>query len=311
MNAPANLTDAAFRAAHVGASEVAALFDASPWLTHFELYHRKVGTIATPEFNAIKDDGTPENERIHWGVILEDAIVAEACRRWGYVEREQVKRLSNGKGLGGHPDRCVTCPERGPGILEAKMVDWLEVKKWGDEPPVHYLLQNQSYQGLDGVTWGDMIVLVGGNELRRFQYDFRPGLYAEIERRVADFWDRVRANNAPPVDYSRDCATLIEAIGAPDDSLADLRDSLEAEQEAMDWLDARARRDAAITDMDIAKARLIERIGAAGTAILPSFRIGCGETKGSAGKLVTAEMVGTVVGAKRGYRRFDVREVSK
>jgi len=309
VNAPANLTDAAFRAAHVGASEVAALFDASPWLTHFELYHRKVGTIATPDFNAVRDDGTPENERIHWGVILEDAIVAEACRRWGYVEREPVRHLSNGKGLGGHPDRRVICPERGPGVLEAKMVDWLEVKKWGDEPPVHYLLQNQSYQGLDGVTWGDMIVLVGGNELRRFQYDFRPGLFAEIERRVGDFWDRVRANNAPPVDYSRDGASLIEAIGAPDDSLADLRDCLEAEQEAMDWLDARARRDAAITDMDIAKARLIERIGAAGTALLPSFRIGCGETKGSPDKEVTADMIGTVIKGRRGYRRFDVKEI--
>jgi hypothetical protein len=189
------------------------------------------------------------------------------------------------------------------------MVDWLEVKKWGDEPPVHYLLQNQSYQGLDGVTWGDMIVLVGGNELRRFQYDFRPGLFAEIERRVGDFWDRVRANNAPPVDYSRDGASLIEAIGAPDDSLADLRDCLEAEQEAMDWLDARARRDAAITDMDIAKARLIERIGAAGTALLPSFRIGCGETKGSPDKEVTADMIGTVIKGRRGYRRFDVKEI--
>ena len=44
MNAPAHIRrelsdqDDAFRAEHVGASEVAALFDASPYLTHFELW---------------------------------------------------------------------------------------------------------------------------------------------------------------------------------------------------------------------------------------------------------------------------------
>jgi predicted phage-related endonuclease len=53
MNAPANLDEAKFRASHVGASEAAALFDCSPYLTRFELWHRKAGNIATPEFNAL------------------------------------------------------------------------------------------------------------------------------------------------------------------------------------------------------------------------------------------------------------------
>lgn len=87
MNAPANLTDATFRARHVGASEVSALFDSNPWLTHFELWHRKQGNIATPEFNAVADDGTPENERIYWGVRLEAAIIEAAQERYGYVDR--------------------------------------------------------------------------------------------------------------------------------------------------------------------------------------------------------------------------------
>jgi hypothetical protein len=76
----------------------------------------------------------------------------------------------------------VICPERGPGILEVKTADWLVRKQWGDEPPMHYLVQSQAYQGLDGVAWGDVLVLVGGNKLERFCYDFRPKIYAEIER---------------------------------------------------------------------------------------------------------------------------------
>jgi predicted phage-related endonuclease len=44
------IDEAKFRAEHVGASEVAALFDCSPYLTCFELWHRKAGNISTPAF---------------------------------------------------------------------------------------------------------------------------------------------------------------------------------------------------------------------------------------------------------------------
>src|SRR3546814_1006088 len=40
--------------------------------------------------------------------------------------------------------------------------------------------------------WGDVIVLVGGNELRRFEYEFRPVIYADIEARVEAFWQSIR-----------------------------------------------------------------------------------------------------------------------
>lgn len=298
-----SLSDEAFRASVVGAGEVAALFDASPWLTKFELFHRKRGTIATPEFNAVTN-GVPENERSYWGVKLEPLIIEGAKERWGYVDREQVKRLTNGNGLGGHPDRRVICPERGPGILEVKMVDWLERKKWGDEPPLNYLLQNQTYQGLDAVTWGDVIVLVGGNSLERFQYDFRPKLYVEIERRVAEFWADVEADRAPPVDYARDGKTLVEMLGQPTDEVADLRESLDAEQEAMDFLDAKARRDAAESDMEVAKTRLIERIGAAGVALLPGHRLTANRTKDTPDREAKQ---GEIIKGRRGYRRFDIK----
>ena len=81
MNAPAKIAsdgDDAFRATHVGASEVAALFDCSPYLTRFELFHRKAGNISTPDFMA---KGMPNNERIEWGLRLEPAIIAAAADR--------------------------------------------------------------------------------------------------------------------------------------------------------------------------------------------------------------------------------------
>src|SRR3546814_5241221 len=153
-------------------------------LTEFELWHRKAGNVATPDF--------AHNERTFWGTILEPVILAAASERYGYQPLETPKRLDNGKGLGGHPDAIVKGPRRGRGILEVKTADWLVAKGWGDEPPLNYLLQIVSYMGLADCDWGDVIVLVGGNELRRFEYEFRPIIYADIEARVEQFWQSVR-----------------------------------------------------------------------------------------------------------------------
>jgi len=293
-------TEADFRHRHVGASEVAALFDQSPFLTHFELWHRKRGTIATPDFGS--------NERIEFGIRLEPVIIDAACDRWGYERADTPARLSNGKGLGGHPDQLAYCPDRGLGILEAKTADWLVAKKWGDEPPLHYLLQTQAYAGLIGATWGDVVVLVGGNELRRYQYEFRPAVFGAIEQRVEAFWQSIRANDPPKPDFVRDGSTLQQVLGEPTDEIRDLRLDNHADELAAEFLKAKAEAKDAERRAEEIKNELLLKIGDAGAALLQCHRIGCAMTKGSEGTLVTQEMVGTRVGARKGWRRFDVKE---
>ena len=293
--------DEAFRARHVGASEVAALFDASPWLTRYELWHRKAGTIATPDFGG--------NERIEWGIRLERPVIEAARDRWGYRLLGTPEALSNGKGLGGHADELVAIDDRdGTGVIEVKTADWLVAKKWGDEPPLNYLLQAQTYMGLVGATWGDLIVLVGGNRLERYRYDFRPALFAEIERRTVEFWQSVRANDQPVPDFTRDGDTLAAVLGSPDDTLADLQADNRATELADEWLAARERRKDADDAMERAKTELLLKIGSAGSALTALHRIAANQTSGSAGTLITAEHVGTTIGARRGYRRFEIKE---
>jgi predicted phage-related endonuclease len=299
------IDEAQFRAAHVGASEAAALFDCSPYLTRFELWHRKKGNIDTPEFNAMSDDGTPDNERIYWGVRLEAAIIEAAKERYGYIDREQVGRLSNGKGLGGHPDRRVICPERGPGILEIKTADWLVRKGWGDEPPEHYLLQSQAYQGLDGVEWGDVLVLVGGNKLERFRYSFRPKIYAEIERRVAEFWQSVEANDPPPADYTRDLATITELTREGTGETIDLRTDNLAADAAARYLWAREARTKAQAEEDAAKAELLDKLGAASVGLINGFMLRATDVAAVADREAKP---GEIIKGRRGYRRITVKE---
>jgi predicted phage-related endonuclease len=310
VNAPdrSAIDESKFRASHVGASEVAALFDCSPYLTHFELWHRKQGNIDTPAFNAVADDGTPDDERIFWGVKLEAAIIEAAKERYGYIDRDQVERLSNGKGLGGHPDRRVICPERGPGILEVKTADWLVRKGWGDEPPMHYLLQSQAYQGLDQVEWGDVLVLVGGNKLERFRYTFRPKIYAEIEKRVEAFWQSINANDPPKPDYTRDLDTITELTREGcDDETVDLRTDNLAADAAARFLWAREQRTKAQADEDAAKAELLDKIGTAGVGLLSNFTVRATTVSAVPERVAKP---GEIIKGRRSYRRITVKELT-
>lgn len=292
--------DDAFRATVVGASEVAALFDASPWLTHFELWHRKKGSIDTPDFGG--------NERIEWGVRLESVIIDAACERFGYDKLKTPERYDNGDGLGGHADQLVNCPTRGFGILEVKTADWLVAKKWGDEPPLNYLLQVQTYMGLAGCDWGEVIVLVGGNELRKFEYAFRPNLYAEILRRVAAFWQSVRDNKPPMPDYTRDGSTIETLFNDAGDTLIDLRADNRSYELAASFVSAKAVAKQAEAECEAIKAEMLDKLGNNGAALLDGFSVKAPTVQASPDKTITADMVGQVIKGRKSYRRLTITE---
>jgi predicted phage-related endonuclease len=300
MNAPATILgdpDWEFRSTHVGASECAALFDCSPYLTRFELWHRRKGNIDSPDLSGV--------ERVEWGLRLEPAIIAAAADRWGYQLEETPRRLSNGRGLGGHPDQLAT-DERGPGIIEIKTADWLVFKQWGSEPPEHYLLQAIAYAGLAGRGWCDIVVLVGGNRLERFCYDFRPKIYAEIERRVEAFWQSIEANDPPPADYTRDLDTIADLYRDGTDETVDLTADNLAHEAAAAFLFAKEARLEAEKKEDAAKAELMDKMGAASVATLNGFLVRA--TTVAAVPERVAEP-GEIIKGRRAYRRLTVKEV--
>ena len=290
--------DDLFRASVIGASEVAALFNQSPYLTKFELFHRKAGNIDVPEF------GTDERQEA--GVRLEPVIIEWACDKWGYKPGRTPKRLQFGH-LGGHPDKVVTCPERGRGILEIKTADWLVAKKWGEEPPLNYQLQAITYAGLAGVDWADIIMLVGGNELRRFQIEARPKLFKEICLRVERFWRDIEAGKAPPADFSRDGAVLAELYAETDGETIDLKGDNFAAVKADEYLTAKAEEQAAKLRADAAKAELIEKLGHAAIGLVDGFVIKATEVKGVPDREAKA---GEIIKGRKPYRRFSIKETN-
>ena len=259
----------ALRRRHVGASEVSILFGAQP--------DYMPGIFALWQVKAERIPPEPvENERVKWGLLLEDAIAAGAAEREGWDVRPG-QYASHPSGLGATLDRIIAAPGpndtgyEGPGVLELKNADWLvHRRQWGDEPPLHILLQLQAQLMATGYSWGAVAVLVGGNDLRIYRYRARPALHAEIAKRVAAFWASVRAGEPPEVDGSDATFRALIQIAPVEDTERDLTDDAEAPDLCAEYLTAQAEAKAAQKRQAEARNRLVEKL-AGGWARIPGF----------------------------------------
>lgn len=292
----------AARAKVVGASEVAALFDASPYVSRFALWQVKAGRVPAPEVT---------HERAAWGLRLEDAIAHAAAEREGWSIMRGVHRVHpRVPGMGATLDFIVTESPDGPGALEVKNVDWLQHKRgWVDEePPPHILLQLQAQLAVTGFQWGCVAALVGGNDLRLYRYDARPKLIAEIERRVAAFWQSIRENRPPPVDGSDSTADALRALYPETrDVMLDLRESNRAPEVCAALLDVTERRRAAQEEEAALKAELLAMLGDARAAMVFGYSVRVAVTPATPDRVITPEMVGQVIKGRAEARRLTVK----
>jgi predicted phage-related endonuclease len=182
------------RAKTVGSSEIAALFDASQYLTKFELWHRKKGNLS----GDFEDD-----ERKFWGRKLEPAIAAGIAeqRGWKLIKPEGYYPHPTVASMGCTPDFFIEDPARGLGVMEVKNVDYIQFRRsWtGSEPPLAYILQLQDQLACTALQWGCIAALVAGNDPEAFVYDRHVQAIARIEQAVISFWKSIADNVEPPV----------------------------------------------------------------------------------------------------------------
>ncbi len=299
----------ALRATHIGASEVAALFGAQPDYAPglFALWHVKAGIVPREEV---------DNPRVRWGLRLEDAIAEAAADEEGWTV--QPGQYASRNGVGATLDRIIAAPgpkEReaglaGPGVLELKNADWLVHRRaWGDEPPMHILLQLQAQLYATGFAWGAIAVLVGGNDLRIYRYFPRPKIMAAIEQRVAAFWQSIRDRKPPQPDASDSARrTLQQLVPEVEDEEADLSADNEAPILAAEYLTAQAEEKEAAARKAEARNRLLAKLGGHRWARVPGFRIAQAVTPEKPPVEITAEMVGTTLPGRAEARRLIVTE---
>jgi len=198
-------------------TEVAALFDQSPYMTAFELWHRKAGRL---------DSAFEESERTRWGTRLQDAIAMGVAEDNGWkVRRMDEFAILPELRAGSSFDFCLTDGESNAptALLEIKNVDhWIAKEGWiverdgtDDyiEAPVHIEMQIQHQMLVSDVPLCYLAALVGGNRILLSERTPDPVVQTAIRDAIAEFWASVDAGVAPAPDFERDAKVVHRLYG--------------------------------------------------------------------------------------------------
>ena len=191
--------DHAVRMAGLGGSDAGVIMRVNPWKNLIQLWDEKVGNTVAPDLS--------DNEKIRWGVLLEDLICKEYTTRTGRKVRNVNKtfRHPDYPFMQGHIDRKIEGENAG---LEAKAVGLRQQKSWESGPPEHYRIQVMHYMAITSYDWFDVVALVGGQELVIHRIERDEELIAELIERESEFWHYVQSKTPPPPISTAETALL-------------------------------------------------------------------------------------------------------
>jgi putative phage-type endonuclease len=261
----------------VGSSESAGILGVSPFVTYFELYHYKSGTIATPTLDGM--------ERVDAGRFLEPAIAEWAKEKWSWPLRKVDSYLRH-PAVGRMGASLDFETETGDPV-EIKNVDRsIFAEQWAadgatiTDAPLHYLVQVQHQLACrPDARRGWIIACVGGNSLRMMEVPRHPRIITKIEREVDRFWTAVTLRQEPKPQFERDAAAIAALYAESDGTMADLRDNNRLPEICAAYLDARNRLNSDKAEADSLRAEILTIVGSAATAITQGFKISAGTVK--------------------------------
>ena len=295
----------------ITSTDIAALFGLSPYKTEFELYHEKLDGNGA----AFKS-----NERMRWGNRLESAIAYGAAEEHGFnVQPLKVYMRQPNIRIGSSFDFEILSEQHGKGIMEIKNVDGLIYRRnWTDdgngniEAPEHIELQVQHQMEVSGHEYCAIVALVGGNTTKIAYRRRDPEIGKAIRDRVEQFWGRVKAKEAPSADYVRDADLIAQLYSQVNKGeLVDTKDDDVLANLVELYREAKLSQSHFEKMADGLKARILERVKTAEKIISPFGSISLGMVKDTPPKLITADMVGTSVGGRAGYRSFKFTPVKQ
>lgn len=283
----------ALRVHDVTSTEASALYGMSPYLTAFELWHRKRDKQVVQ---------IPDNERMRWGRRLQDAIAAGIAEDQGWVAEpmKEYIRLRSIR-MGASFDWRMLDKAGRIGNFEIKNVDWLVFRdQWHEEDgelvaPDHIEIQLQHQIHTSGYEWGAIGVLVGGNAPRVLIRERDHEVGQAIEKKVQEFWRSIDAGTPPPPDYAADSEFISKLYGfAQPGKVFDGRGVARIATLCADYHQAQQDEAAAKKRKDAAKAEMLMEVGDAEKVIADGFTI-------SAGLVAPADVPAYT---RAGYRNF-------
>lgn len=312
----------------VSSTEVAALYNKSPYATAFSLYHEKAGTLEKDEL---------KSKRAFWGKIYEAPTAEAIAKMYGVIVRPMKEYMRHGEtpkmgasfdyeiiGLADdwNPESAQDkynatilrdkFIESGKGILEIKLVDYFVHKKeWTEEEaPLHIEFQVQHQMEVSRHNWCALVASVIGYDIHILLRDRDADFGKRICKKITKFWDSIANNNPPQADYSED-SDIIKKIYAQnlDDQAIDFGDDMNFQAACRKFLRAGELRKRLEKIEDAAKAEITDLIKNAPAAVSHHFAVKFSEVKASPPTVITMDMVGTTYGGRSGYRRITVKKI--
>lgn len=210
------------RTKDITSTEISGLFGFSPYTTEFEIWHtKKSGAVVELE----------GNERMKWGVALQDAIAAEIAKEQGWVVRrmnEYIRRpvLRAGSSFDFSIEGMIDgntgeqTEHNHVGLLEIKNVDslafrdgWKEDEYGNIEAPLHIEIQVQHQLMVSGRAFAYIGALVGGNHLVLIKRERNEMVIASIKQKITAFWATIESNTPPKPNFERDAKFISSLYG--------------------------------------------------------------------------------------------------
>ncbi len=298
------------RSQDITSTEIGALFGLSPYVTEYELWHRKKNQqVVTIE----------ENERMKWGNMLQDVIAAGIAEEQGWTVRRMDEYIRGSdlrigssfdfsiegqvKDIGKNGKETTLNFE--PGLLEIKNVDGLQFKKgWiknddtGElEAPLHIELQVQHQLLVSGREYAYIGALVGGNNLVLLKRKRNQSVLQSIKEKAKKFWDSIEANTPPDPNFQTDAAFVSSLYGFSEPGkFMDLAGNAEVKAMAERYKELGDAASAGDKERKAIKAQLLTIIGDSEKAAGELFKI---SAKTLEPKYIEAY-------TKKGYRDFRI-----
>lgn len=186
----------------ITSTEASALFNLNPYMTQFELWHRK------KNLDIVEID---ENERMKWGNYLQDAIASGIAQENNWQIRPMKEFLIDTDLQAGSSFDFEITSE--PAILEIKNVDSLAFdRSWtDDEAPAHIEIQVQHQLMLTGHSKAYIGALVGGNKQVLIKRSANKNIQTAIASKVKSFYESIKNGIQPEIDFKRD-AKFIQSL---------------------------------------------------------------------------------------------------
>lgn len=293
----------------ITSTAMAALLNLSPYATPFEVYHAHKSDVQVP-FDV--------SERMDKGRRMEAYVAQEIAiaNGWEVKPLDIYARIPELK-MAASFDFEYTKPCGTKGILEIKGVDYFRFKgTWelpeeeGEATPYIEIQLQHQFECADIYEEGVIVAATSIYDFHQYPRKRDREFGAGLRKAVAKFWEDVKNSNEPKPDFYKDGDVFAELYKDPNGEMEDKTNDVYFNDLLATHKIAAAEEKEAKERKAALKNEIFSILENSEGAFTNDYKVAAGWTKGSAGKVITQEMVGEITGNKKGHRQCLIKGIN-